>query len=110
MTIGEGSFINRGCMFTTTAPVTIGRRVFIGMRTLVNTTTHEIGGPEQRAGGAKAEPVVIGDGAWIGAGVVIDPGVTVGAGAIVASGAVVTSDCAPNGFYAGVPAVLKKLL
>jgi maltose O-acetyltransferase len=37
--------------------------------------------------------------------VIIMPGVTVGNGCIIASGALVNKDCAPNGLYAGVPAI-----
>lgn len=106
--IGEGSFINTGCMFSTHQSISIGARCYLGMRVLVSTSSHEVGGPEQRAGRLVTAPVVIEDGVWIGANVTVLPGVTIGSGTIVAAGAVVTTDCDPNSLYAGVPAVKKK--
>ncbi|MFJ5963055.1 DapH/DapD/GlmU-related protein [Pseudarthrobacter oxydans] len=104
VTIGAGTFINYGCMFNTSAPVTIGRNCDIGMRVTFVTSSHRIGSRERRAGAATSAPITVGDGVWIGAAAVVLPGVTIGEGVIVAAGAVVTSDCAPNGVYAGVPA------
>ena len=51
-----------------------------------------------------AEPVVIGDDAWIGAGAIVLPGVTVRERAVVAAGAVVTKDVPADAVYGGVPA------
>lgn len=108
--IGEGSFVNTGTMISTHAQVTIGRRVFIAMRVLISTSSHELGPTEKRAGALTAAPVTIGDGCWIGANVTILPGVTIGAGTVVAAGAVVTADCEPDSLYAGVPATKKRAL
>lgn len=104
LSIGEGTFINRDCFFSTYAPITIGRDVSIAMRVVVSTSTHEIGPSSRRAGQLQNEPVGIGDGCWIGANVTILPGVTIGAGCIIAAGATVTADCEPNSLYGGVPA------
>lgn len=38
------------------------------------------------------------------------PGVTIKKGCVVASGSVVSEDCCSNGFYAGVPAKLKRII
>lgn len=38
------------------------------------------------------------------------PGVTIKKGCVVASGSVVSEDCRSNGFYAGVPAKLKRII
>ena len=104
VTIGQGTFVNRECMFSTHERITLGSNVDVGMRVTFITATHEVGPPSRRAGLHKTAPITVGDGAWIGAGVIILPGVMVGAGAIIAAGAVVTSDCMPNRVYGGVPA------
>jgi maltose O-acetyltransferase len=104
LTIGRGTYINRGCGFDTYAPVRIGERCAIGMRALFITSTHHPGGPECRAGPLTGAPVTIGDGCWIGSQAVLLPGVTVGDGCIIASGSVVRADCEPHTMYAGVPA------
>jgi maltose O-acetyltransferase len=110
LTIGEGAFINTGCMLSTHSRITIGRRAYLAMRVTVSTSSHEIGSSETRAGKLTTAPVTIGDGCWIGANVTILPGVTIGSGTVIASGAVVTADCEPDSLYAGVPAVRKRAL
>jgi acetyltransferase-like isoleucine patch superfamily enzyme len=102
--IGRGSYVNFGCVFDNLAPIQIGRRCHLGMRTMLVTSTHEPGPWYGRAGAPKGRPVTVGDGCWIGAGAIIVPGVTVGDGCVIGAGAVVTQDCAPHGLYAGNPA------
>jgi maltose O-acetyltransferase len=110
ITIGRGTYINRGCLFDGFAPVHIGERCAIGMRAMFVTSSHGPGTPDRRAGDVTGSPVTVGDGCWIGAQAVVLPGVTVGAGCVIASGAVVTDDCDSNGLYAGVPARLVRSL
>lgn len=110
LSIGDASFINVGVFFDGLGRITVGSDVHIAMGAMLITGSHEIGGPERRAGRLTAADIVIGDGAWIGAGALILPGVTVGSGAVVAGGAVVTSSCEPNAVYAGVPARLVRHL
>lgn len=102
--IGEGSFVNHGCMFNTTAQITLGRNCDVAMNVLFATSSHEVGGPSRRAGAPIAAPISVGDGSWIGAGAVILPGVTIGDGTVIAAGSVVTKDTEPHSLYAGVPA------
>lgn len=104
LTIGRGSFLNYQAFLDTSAPITIGERVRIGMRVTIITGSHEYGDESMRAGATTAQPVTIGDGCWIGAGVTVLPGVTIGSGCVIAAGALVTADCPPNGEYVGVPA------
>lgn len=104
ITVGRGTFINRGCVFDASSPITIGERCAIGIGVTVLTSTHTIGPPERRAGQLVSRPVTVGDGCWIGSNVVLLPGVTVGAGCVIAAGAVVRADCDPDTMYAGVPA------
>lgn len=103
--VGEGTFINQGSYFDSTAPVVIGKSVGIGPRCTFLTGSHQIGPANARIeGGANHAAILVEDGCWIGGNVTILPGVTVGKGCVVAAGAVVTQDCEPNGLYAGVPA------
>lgn len=102
--LGESSMVNRGCLLVAHAPIRIGRQVQIAPHVRLLTMTHEVGGPDKRAGRPVARPIRIGAGSWLGAGVIVLPGVSIGEGCIVAAGAVVTDDCAPNGVCAGIPA------
>ena len=104
VTLGWDAMVNRGCTFDNSERVTLGARVRVGPEVMFCTSTHELGGPEQRAAERTDKPVVVGDGCWIGTRAVLLPGVTVGDGCVIAAGAVVTSDCEPHGVYAGVPA------
>jgi maltose O-acetyltransferase len=104
ISIGDGSFINVGCVFDNAAAITIGSGCAVGHEAMFTTGTHDIGGPTQRAGSACPAPIVVGDGCWIGARAILLPGVTVGAGCVIGAGAVVREDCEPNGLYVGVPA------
>ncbi|WES62855.1 DapH/DapD/GlmU-related protein [Microbacter sp. GSS18] len=106
VSIGPGTFVNSQVYFDDGAPITVGRKVDIGMRVTIITSNHIIGPSHDRVqpGSWDPQPVIIGDGAWIGAGAMILPGVRIGQGAVVASGAVVTRDVDANLLVAGVPA------
>lgn len=108
--IGDGTFVNVGVFLDGLGTITVGRNVHLAMGAMVLTGTHEIGGPERRAGALTSADVVIGDGAWIGARATLLPGVTIGRGAVIAAGSVVTGDCEPDSLYAGVPARLVRRL
>lgn len=106
VSIGAGSYLNRGVVLSGLGRITIGERVAFGPQAMIVTSTHEIGPAYWRAGSGVSidTHVTIGDGAWIGARATILPGVTVGQGCVIAAGAVVVKDCEANGLYAGVPA------
>jgi acetyltransferase-like isoleucine patch superfamily enzyme len=108
--IGDRCWINGGCVFDTSAQITIGDRVALAQDVMVLTGTHEIGGPASRAGMVVNQPVRVGNGSWLGARAVILPGVVVGEGAIVAAGAVVTHDVEANTVVAGTPARVVRTL
>lgn len=110
VSIGRGTSINHGVFLDGSAPVLIGRAVSIGMNVLVLTGSHELGGPDKRAGELNKEPVTIDDGAWIGANSVILPGVTVGRGAVVGAASFVAKDVAPHTVVMGNPARLVRRL
>ena len=105
--IGQGCFLNQNIHLYTgagDAEITIGSRVWIGMETTIVCPTHNLGGPEQRAGKPVYQPVTIRDGCWIGARVTVLPGVTIREGTVVGAGSVVVRDCLPHSLYAGNPA------
>jgi maltose O-acetyltransferase len=108
--IGADCFLNDGCRFDSTAPITIGDGVYVGHDVAILTATHDIDGPHRRAGHLVGRSVTIEHGVWIGARATILPGVTIGHGAVVAAGAVVTSSVEPDTVVGGVPArLLRKL-
>lgn len=106
--VGEGTFINYGCVFHTSfgrGTITIGRNCDIAPQVMFMCTTHEMGDSQRRASeNMRYEPIVVGDGVWIGARTTILPGVHIGDGAVIAAGAVVTRDVAANTLVGGVPA------
>lgn len=102
--IGEEAAIDTPCTFTLMAPLFIGRRVHVGMGTLILTGSHAVGDEDERCGPYISAPVCIEDGCWLGARIVILPGVTIGAGSVVAAGSVVTRSMPPNSTIAGNPA------
>lgn len=96
--------MNTGCLFDSSAPITVEPWVHFGPGVSLVTSTHTLGPHGQRAGELIAKPIHIGAGCWIGARAVILPGVTIAPGTVIAAGAVVTSDCEADRVYAGVPA------
>jgi len=100
--IGANTFVNRDAYIRPNT--TIGERVNLGPFVRIVTDTHDIAGPERRAGTVRHDAVHIGDGAWIGAGAMVLGGVTVGEGAVVAAGSVVISDVPAHTVVAGTPA------
>lgn len=105
VTIGEGSMVNYGCFFDTSARITIGSGCDIGMQSLLCTGTHFPGSAGRRAGSATSRPIVIEDGCWIGARTIILPGTIVRSGCVIGAGSVVTKSTEPNGVYVGSPAI-----
>jgi maltose O-acetyltransferase len=104
LTIGSDCFLTGPLKLDMQAPITIGARVSIGQGVSLLTVDHEIGGTSRRCGTRFAQPITIGDGAWLCSGCMILPGVSVGKGSVVAAGAVVTADVPPDTLVAGVPA------
>ena len=102
--IGDRTFVNFGLVALDVAAVTIGDDVQIGPNVQLLTPTHPLDAELRRAKWESAEPITIGDNAWLGGGAVILPGVTVGEDAVVGAGAVVTRDVPPGAVVVGSPA------
>jgi maltose O-acetyltransferase len=102
--LGDGVYINAGCVILDSAPVRIGRRTMLGPTVQIYCADHAHGIEERRKDLERALPVTLGEEVWIGGGAIILPGVTIGDGAIVGAGAVVTRDVAPGTRVVGSPA------
>jgi maltose O-acetyltransferase len=104
LVLGDGVYMNAGCVVLDTAPVSIGRNTMLGPAVHIYCADHAHGLEERRRGLERALPVSIGEDVWIGGGAILLPGVTVGDGAIVGAGAVVTRDVAAGARVVGSPA------
>lgn len=100
--LGEGVFINMGCMFQDTGGIWIGDRTLIGHACIFTTINH--GKDPEHRGDMIPAPIRVGADVWFGARVTVLPGVTIGDGAIIGAGSVVTKDVPARTIVAGVPA------
>ena len=102
--IGDRFYANTGCIFLDSAPVTIGDRVLFGPAVQLLAATHPVEAELRAQGLEYAEPISIGDDAWLGGGAIVLPGVTIGDRAVVGAGSVVTRDVPADVVVAGNPA------
>lgn len=88
------------------AKIVIGSHATISMDAFLCSASHDIGS----AGfDLIAEPILIGDAAWVCARAIVMPGVRLGEGSVVAAGAVVTKNIDPWTVVGGNPSnVIKK--
>ena len=102
--IGARTFVNFGLMALDVARIVIGDDVQIGPNVQLLTPTHPTDAELRRAKWEAAEPITIGDNAWLGGGAIVLAGVIVGENAIVGAGAIVTREVPPNTVVMGNPA------
>lgn len=102
--MGARSFANFGLMALDVATITIGEDVQIGPNVQLLTPTHPTAPEPRRAKWEAAEPIVIGDNAWLGGGVIVLPGVEIGQDTVVGAGAVVPRDLPAGVVAVGNPA------
>ena len=110
LVVGARTFVNFGLTALDVAPIRIGDDVQIGPHVQLLTPTHPIDAELRRAKWEAAEPITIGDNAWLGGGVIVLPGVTIGANTVVGAGAVVTRDLPAGVVAAGNPARIIRTL
>lgn len=108
--IGDRTFANFGLTALDVARISIGDDVQFGPNVQLLTPTHPLDADLRRQKWEAAEPITIGDNAWIGAGAIVLAGVSVGENAIVGAGAVVTRDVPPNTVVVGNPARVSRSL
>lgn len=104
ITMGEFVFANYDLTILDCAPVTIGDLVLFGPRVTIATASHPVDFRQRTADMFEyAQPVTIGEGAWLGAHVVVSPGVTIGARAVIGAGSIVTRDIPSDVVAVGNP-------
>jgi acetyltransferase-like isoleucine patch superfamily enzyme len=111
--IGEGTFVNLGCMLAATERITVGKHCMFANYCFVADADHRFDDPDLPVtwqGMASRGPVTIGDNCWFGTNCVVTGGVTIGERTVVGANSVVTHDL-PSGVIAvGAPAkVIKKV-
>ncbi len=90
--VGDGFYINFGCVILDCNTVHIGKNVLCAPSVQIYTATHPTE-PELRLSGLElSAPVQIGNNVWIGGGAIICPGVTIGDDTTIAAGSVVVKD------------------
>lgn len=104
ISLGDGVFLNFGCVILDVTSVSIGAKTQIGPGVQILAADHPRDAAQRRAGLEFGRPVRIGTNVWIGAAALILPGVTIGDDAIVGAGAVVTKDVAAGTTVVGNPA------
>ncbi|MEV4631285.1 sugar O-acetyltransferase [Micromonospora sp. NPDC049523] len=110
ISIGSGTFVNYGAIMLDVAPITIGADVQIGPNVQLLTPTHPTEPEPRRAKWEAAQPIVIGDNAWLGGGAIVLAGVTIGENTVVGAGAVVPRDLPSNVIAVGNPARIHRHL
>ncbi len=102
--VGDGVFMNFGCVVLDVVEVTIGEMTQIGPNVQILTADHPRDPAQRRQGLESGRPILIGANVWIGGGAILLPGVTVGDDAVIGAGAVVTRDVAAGATVVGNPA------
>ncbi|RJQ25506.1 antibiotic acetyltransferase [Candidatus Parcubacteria bacterium] len=110
ISIGEGTYIKSGEIFTGEASVTIGKFCAIGKNVSIKARTHALerptGNPDHRQNLRKHADIRIGDFVWIGDNVFIREGVRIGDHAVIGANSVVTEHVPEKAIVGGVPAKL----
>jgi len=101
--LGDGVYMNFGCVILDCAKVTIGNGVLFAPNVHLYTASHPLDAAQRRAGWETAHPITIGDNVWIGGGSIVLPGVTIGENTVVGAGSVVTQDLPANVIAVGNP-------
>ena len=105
LTVGDYTFIGRGCEIDAADRVTIADHTLLAPGVFIVDHEHNHARhADLDQQGVTTAVVTIGRDVWVGAGAVILHGVNIGDGAIVAAAAVVTKDVPPFSIVAGVPA------
>jgi acetyltransferase-like isoleucine patch superfamily enzyme len=111
--IGEGCFVNMGCMLAATELITVGKHCMFANHCFVADADHRFDDPHLPVtwqGMKTIGPVRIGDNCWFGANCVVTGGVTIGERTVVGANSVVTRDLPAGVVAAGAPAkVIRKI-
>lgn len=102
--VGDGVFMNFGCVFLDVCRIGIGAGTQIGPGVHFYAADHPRDPTSRAAGIEFGRPIIVGKNVWIGGNAVIMPGVTIGDDAIVGAGSVVTRDVQEGATVVGNPA------
>jgi len=102
--VGARTFVNYGLFALDVAEIRIGDDVQIGPAVQLLTPTHPLEPGLRSEKWEAAEPISIGDNAWLGGGVIVCPGVSIGENTVVGAGAVVARDLPAGVLAVGNPA------
>lgn len=101
--LGDGTYLNFGCVFLDCARIRVGANVFIAPYVQLYAAHHPVIAAERIKGPELASPITIGDNVWLGGGAIVCPGVTIGANTTIGAGSVVTKDVPESVLAAGNP-------
>lgn len=113
LTAGDDLYVNIGCVFLDSAPITIGDNCLFGPGVHIYTSSASLDSKNRKENEELIEvafPVKIGNDCWIGGNSIICPGVTIGNNVTIGAGSVVTTDIPSNVIAAGNPAKCVKNL
>jgi maltose O-acetyltransferase len=102
--IGDGTFVNYGCVMLDVVAIRIGAACQIATNVQLLAATHPVDPEPRRLGWESGEPITLRDNVWLGGGAIVCPGVTIGENTVVGAGAVVTRDLPANVVAVGNPA------
>jgi maltose O-acetyltransferase len=108
--VGARTFANVGLVALDVAPIRIGEDVLMASNVQLLTATHPLEPAARRAKWESAQPIAIGDNAWLGGGVIVLPGVSIGQDTVVGAGAVVVRDLPAGVLAVGNPARIVRSL
>lgn len=113
VTIGAGTFLNKGVMIAAEQLVEIGEHCMFANGCFITDSSHRYDDPTRPVpwqGFTTKGATRIGDNCWLGANVVVTSGVAIGERCVIGANSVVTKDIAPFSVAAGAPAkVLRKI-
>ena len=101
--VGNGVYMNTGCIILDQCPVNIGDNTLFGPRVGVYCALHPVDAMIRNLLVEGGKPITIGKNCWIGGNAVICPGVTIGDNVVIGAGSVVTKDIPANTVAVGNP-------
>ena len=105
--VGDGSYINSGCVLYSGNGITIGKDVLIAANCTIAPVNHAYIERNRTIKEQRFKPgrggIIIEDDVWIGFNCSIFKGVKIGRGAIIGSCTLVSEDVPPYAVYAGTP-------
>ncbi|NOT52325.1 MAG: acyltransferase [Chitinophagaceae bacterium] len=110
--IGDGSYINSGCVLYSGNGITIGKDVLIAANCTIAPVNHAYIEKNRTIKEQRFKPtkggIIIEDDTWIGAGVIILDGSVIKKGSVIGAGSIVNGITEEYGVYSGNPLQLIK--